>query len=142
MDKFAALEAILKDENRSLRDKDIARAALDKAQACVKDAEIIPAPMVELPETQRLLAALGKRHVMEISESEWESYFAKNHSLPSEALIREWRYFVPPSERMPWLLNGGDRVAGLWWYWKTILDTCGGREDVKSHARRQLAALP
>jgi len=141
MNRTEALLEVLRDDSRSGADKNVARAALDSAQASATDAEIIPAPMVELPEAQRMLAALGKKHVMEISEGEWESHFDKNHSLPSETLIREWRYFVPPSERMLWLLNGGDRVAGLQWYWKTVLDTCGGREDVKAHVWRQLSAL-
>lgn len=145
MEKIAALEAILKDDNRSPRDRAIARAALDKAKAigtgADTDAETFPPSPVDLPEAVQLLAALGKKNIGEVSEDEWVTYFVKNHTHPAEALIREWRFFVAPDERMLELLTGQDYARGLRWYWETILKTCGGREDVKSHARRQLAAL-
>lgn len=147
MEKFAALEAILRDGTRSPRDRAIARAALDKAKAIETgietDAEIIPGPMVDLPEAVQLLAALGKKYIGEVSGDEWVTYFAKNHTHPSEALICEWNFFVAPDARALWLLTGlEDHVAGLRWWWETSLATCGERADVRAFALRQLAALP
>ena len=142
MNRTEALSEVLQDPTRSERDRAIAFRALQAANASTTDAGTILAPMVELPEAQRMLAALGKKHIAEVTEDDWQAYFAKNpHASASGELIREWRYWVAPDERTLWLLTGQDHGGGLQWYWKTILDTCGGREDVKSHAWRELAAL-
>lgn len=95
----------------------------------------------ELPEAKPMLAFLGKKHVSEITEDEWVSYFAKSHAPASEALIREWRYFVPPDAHTLELLTGQDRIGGSRWYWETILNMAGGRADVKAHAQARLAEL-
>ena len=116
---FTALQMVLIDENRSARDKAIGKVALDKAKAIEKGietgvetgAEIIPIPIIEPPEAGQMLAALGKKHIAKISEDEWMSSFAKNHTTPSEVLIREWRFRVAPDEGMPELLTGQDHVG-------------------------------
>lgn len=94
-----------------------------------------------LPEAQHMLATLRKKHVREIAEDEWVSYFAKNYAPASEELIREWRYFVPPDDRALELLTGEDRIGGRRWYWQTVLNTAGERADVIANAKERLAEL-
>jgi hypothetical protein len=112
----------------------------DRARARAALGAEVPTETV-LAEAGHMLAALGKKHVSEITENEWMNYFAKNHAPPSEQLIREWRYFVPPDDRALELLTGQDRIGGLRWYWQTILSTAVERADVKAHARARLAEL-
>ncbi|MGB6499418.1 MAG: hypothetical protein WBF09_20645 [Candidatus Acidiferrum sp.] len=116
-------------------------AASPEGRARARAALGVEMPETELPEAQRMLASLGKKHVSEITEDAWMAYFAKNHAPASEELIREWRYFVPPDDRTLELLTGQDRIGGLRWWWQTTLETCGERADVKALARERLAEL-
>ena len=127
-----SLEQILHDPYSTPEEREIATRELGGAQFL---------PDTELPEAQGMLAALGKKHVSEITEEAWVNYFAQNHTSASEEFVREWRFFVPPDERTLELLTGQDYAGSLRWYWKTILDTCGKREDVKAHARGRLKEL-
>ncbi len=127
-----SLEIIVNDPHSTAEERAIAARELGGGQFL---------PDTELPEAQVMLAALGKKHIREISEDDWVNHFAKNHAPASEELIREWRFFVAPNERTLWLLTNQDHVGGLRWYWQTILETCGKREDVKAHARGRLQEL-
>jgi hypothetical protein len=128
-----SLEQIVRDPHSTPQERETAALELGGGPQFTAD--------TELPEAKRMLAVLGKEHVREITENEWESYFAKGHAPASEELIGEWRFFVPPDERMLELLTGQDHVGGLRWWWQYTLDHCGKREDVKAHALARLAEL-
>src|SRR5258708_5091633 len=127
-----SLEIIVNDPHSTAEERAIAARELGGVQ--------VPSD-TELPEAQVMLAALGKKHIREISEDDWVNHFAKNHAPASEELIREWRFFVAPNERTLWLLTNQDHVGGLRWYWQTILSTSGERLDVRAHALARLAEL-
>ena len=127
-----SLEIIVNDPHSTAEEREIATRELGGAQFL---------PDTELPEAQRMLAALRKAHISEVSEADWVNYFSQNHAPASENLIREWRYFVPPDARTLELLTGQDHVGGLRWYWQNILSAAGERLDVRAHALARLAEL-
>lgn len=137
MEKLAALEAILKDDSRSPRDKAIARAALDKAKAIERGVETdaiteptkTTAAYQELtPDSLTMLQALGKRHLRDISEDAFVLYAHHFDPRFKQELCRQWREWVCPDDAFLDLI--GLSRAG---YWRTIYDHAKS-EDVRLNA--------
>jgi len=127
-----SLEIIVNDPHSTAEERAIAARELGVGQFTVD---------TELPEALRMLATLGKKHIGEVSEDDWTNYFSKGHSLASEELIREWRFFVPPNDKILELLTGEDHIGGLRWHWESTLAICGERADVKAYALARLQEL-
>src|SRR5260370_34380843 len=86
MNRTEALTEVLRDPSRSEADKNVARAALDKAKASVA------VPHQELSvDSKSMLLALGKNHLREISENEFALYAEHFSHSQKQELCRQWR---------------------------------------------------
>jgi len=125
MDKFTALQAVLDDPTRSENEKQIARAALQRNRS---------SEQVLTPESAAMLHALGKNHLLEISEHAFETYAARFGDAQKVELSRQWSQWVAPTE----LLNI------IRWsevdYWRSVRSSAE-TDDVQQHAAQQIERL-
>jgi len=122
MDKFTALQAVLDDPTRSENEKQIARGALQRNRS---------SEQVLTPDSAAMLQALGKNHLLEISEQAFETYIARFGHAQKVELSRQWSQWVAPTELlqiMRWSEVG---------YWQSVRDS-PETEDVRQHAQAQI----
>lgn len=135
MNKLEALTAVLQDPSRSREEKEIAARALRSVNASTDAEPAITAYQELTQDSQMMLQALCKKHLRGISEADFERYAHDFDPCFKELLCRQWREWVCPDDDFLNLI-GLSRTN----YWRTIYDHAKS-EDVKAHARRQLAAL-
>jgi len=139
MNRTEALLDVLQDPARSQKDRDIAARALRAANASADVLVAAPDPQEMTEATRMMLAALKVERIADLNEDTFERYCVAHFVKPSDPLVKEFRFWIPPSAAF---LSTIGMTLPEWW--RTIFDLAvtANRPDAQAHARQQLAALP
>jgi hypothetical protein len=131
MNRIEALTAVLQDPGRSQAEKEIAARALRATNGEIKESATVP--YQELSDDSRaMLLALGKKHLREVSDSDFTKYAQHFGHAQKQELCKQWREWVCPDDDFLALI-GMSRTG----YWKTIRDNAKS-DDVRLNAEVEI----
>jgi len=122
------LEAILNDAASTPAEKAAARAALD--------GQADPVSIHE--QTSWMLQQLGREQIEDLTEADYERHCVTHFVKPSDPIVREFRFWIPPSTEF---LSTIGMTLREWWTAILDLATAANRPDTQAHARRKLQEL-
>src|SRR5713226_8392088 len=97
MNRTEALTEVLRDPARSEKDRGIAARALRAVNASADVLVAAPDPQGMTDTTRAMLAALKVERIAELNEDIYERYCVAHFVKPSDPIVQEFRYWIPPS---------------------------------------------